>query len=195
MLVYTPPFQRLFVELGRLKGVVVVGKDLKDRGKEGTPLVDAMIEFVKEFVVPVDGGGGGLAVNGWGGGGKGKEKERESEWGDGGRDEGMWEGESFVPTYVYDAMKEKKRFDNMRGGQQEDAEEFLGFLLETLEEELVLLREEVTGRRHTPQQHRGPVEEKEEAAPSEDVGWQEVGKRNRTVVTRTVGLSYYSSFS
>ena len=30
------------------------------------------------------------------------------------------------------------------------------------------------------------VEEREEAAPPEDDGWLEVGKRNRTVVTRTV---------
>jgi hypothetical protein len=30
------------------------------------------------------------------------------------------------------------------------------------------------------------VEEKEEAAPPEDDGWMEVGKRNRTVITRTV---------
>ena len=101
MLVYTPPFRRLFVELGRLKGAVVgVGKEMG--GAEGTPLVDAMVEFVKEFVV----GAGGA-------GGKGKEKERAWAWEDGGRDNEMWEGESFVPTYVYDAMKEKKRFDNM----------------------------------------------------------------------------------
>ena len=101
MLVYTPPFRRLFVELGRLKGAVVgVGKEIG--GAEGTPLVDAMVEFVKEFVV----GAGGA-------GGKGKEKERGWAWEDGGRDNEMWEGESFVPTYVYDAMKEKKRFDNM----------------------------------------------------------------------------------
>lgn len=33
-----------------------------------------------------------------------------------------------------------------------------------------------------------PVEEKEEAAPPEQDGWLEVGKRNRTVVTRTVGI-------
>ena len=32
------------------------------------------------------------------------------------------------------------------------------------------------------------VEEKEEAAPPEDDGWMEVGKRNRTVITRTVSL-------
>ena len=55
----------------------------------------------------------------------------------------------------------------------------------------MVLREEVTGRRHAPQQQRGPVEEKEEAAPSEDLGWQEVGRRNRTVITRTVGSSSY----
>ncbi|KAF8343381.1 hypothetical protein F5887DRAFT_1283604 [Amanita rubescens] len=186
MLVYTPPVQKLFVELGRLKG----DKEKMKGSSDKTPLVDAMIEFIKDFVVDdVRLVNGHALVNGWGGGGgKGKEKERQWEDGnrDGGEDEGMWEGESFIPTYVYDALKEKKRFDNMRGGQQEDAEEFLGFLLETLEEELVVLREEVTGRRHTLQTPSEPAEEKEEAAPPEELGWQEVGKRNRTVVTRTI---------
>ena len=32
------------------------------------------------------------------------------------------------------------------------------------------------------------VEEREEEAPQQDDGWLEVGKRNRTVVTRTVGI-------
>ncbi|KAF8343375.1 hypothetical protein F5887DRAFT_918597 [Amanita rubescens] len=121
----------------------------------------------------------------------GKERQWEDGNQDGGKDEGMWEGESFIPTYVYDALKEKKRFDNMRGGQQEDAEEFLGFMLGTLEEELVVLREEVTGRRHTPQAPAEPTEEKEEAAPPEELGWQEVGKRNQTVVTRAIQLKHY----
>jgi ubiquitin carboxyl-terminal hydrolase 10 len=35
------------------------------------------------------------------------------------------------------------------------------------------------------------VEEKEEAAPSEDDGWMEVGKRNRTVITRTVSCFFF----
>jgi ubiquitin carboxyl-terminal hydrolase 10 len=82
----------------------------------------------------------------------------------------------------------------LKGGQQGDAEEFLGFLLETLDEELVLLREEVTGRRHTLQAPFGPVEEKEEAAPLEEQGWHEVGKRNRTVVTRTVSRRSFMVF-
>lgn len=36
------------------------------------------------------------------------------------------------------------------------------------------------------------MEEKEEAAPPEDDGWMEVGKRNRTVITRTVSKRYFN---
>lgn len=44
--------------------------------------------------------------------GKGKEKEMlEAAEGDNNTDE--WD-DSFIPTYVYDALKEKKRFDHMR---------------------------------------------------------------------------------
>jgi len=75
-----------------------------------------------------------------------------------------------------------------QGGQQEDAEEFLGFLLETLEEELVSLKETLTGPSSSGQAKHRPVEEREEAAPTEEQGWREVGKKNRTVVTRTVGV-------
>ncbi|KAM6500087.1 hypothetical protein JOM56_003101 [Amanita muscaria] len=195
MLVYTVPFQRLFFEIGRLSvGFGKEGKDGKDGSASTTPLVDAMVEFVKEFVVTdaelYEGNAGSgnvtnVTVNGWG---KGKEKERERENGD---EDELWGTESFLPNYVYEAMKEKKRFDNMRGGQQEDAEEFLGFLLETLEEELVLLKETLTGTSSSSSSGRQetklrPVEEREEAAPPEERGWHEVGKRNRTVVTRTI---------
>ena len=34
------------------------------------------------------------------------------------------------------------------------------------------------------------VEEKEETAPPENDGWMEVGKRNRTIITRTVSHSF-----
>lgn len=64
-------------------------------GGKATPLVDATIEFLKEFnPVEVDPKA------------KGKEVDRQEE-------DGL---ESFIPTHVYDAMKEKKRFDNMRVG-------------------------------------------------------------------------------
>ena len=51
-----------------------------------TPLVDATVRFLREFG-PV-------------------ERKRDEE-----EEEGI---DSFLPSYVYDAMKEKKRFDTMR---------------------------------------------------------------------------------
>lgn len=91
ILIYCPPFYRLFAELGKYLTGPVVGAQ-KEGGK-ATPLVDATIEFLKEFH-PVE---ADSKV-------EGKEVDREEEDG----------FESFIPTYVYDAMKEKKRFDNMR---------------------------------------------------------------------------------
>jgi ubiquitin carboxyl-terminal hydrolase 10 len=93
ILIYCPPFYRLFAELGKYLTGPVVGA--QKEGSKATPLVGATIEFLKEFQ-PV------LAHSKT----KGKEVDREEEGG----------LESFIPTYVYDAMKEKKRFDNMRVG-------------------------------------------------------------------------------
>ncbi|KAJ7049226.1 hypothetical protein C8F01DRAFT_1185032, partial [Mycena amicta] len=98
---------------------------------------------------------------------------------------------AFIPTVVYDALKGKKRFDGMRGGHQEDAEEFLGFFLDTLEEEL--LKREANANAPPP-----VVEEREEAETAED-GWLEVGRKNRTIestdspITRIFGGKFRST--
>ena len=62
-----------------------------------TPLVDATIQFMKEFVPdpPMPGAESSRS--------KGKEREEDA----------FEELDSFIPTYVYDAMKEKKRFASM----------------------------------------------------------------------------------
>ncbi|KAF8884775.1 hypothetical protein BD779DRAFT_754219 [Infundibulicybe gibba] len=175
VLVYCQPFHKLFVELGKTPLSGVTGEPAS------TPLVDATIAFLQEFTGEektkkeklTNGGAGGS-----GGRGKGKDREIIS-------DDDDWDGESFIPTNIYDAMKEKKRFDNMRGGHQEDAEEFLGFYLDTLEEELLSVINSIL----PPTEDKLPpaaVEEREEAAPPIDDGWQEVGRRNKTVVTRTI---------
>lgn len=96
ILVYCPPFHRLFSELRRHLAGPVVGSQRE--GSKATPLVDATIQFLKEFVP--DPPAPGPAANS-----KAKGKERE--------DDGFEELESFIPTYIYDAMKEKKRFANM----------------------------------------------------------------------------------
>lgn len=45
-------------------------------------------------------------------------------------------GEPFLPEYVYYALRGLKRFNSMKG-RQEDAEEFLCFLLDGLHEEFL----------------------------------------------------------
>ena len=122
VLVYCAPFHGFFRELGKL--VSGAGEAL-----DQTPLVDATIDFLKEFVDPpstrekakdvrervVVGGRGSVPVNGFASGsGKSKGKERAFEDSSNGRWDTEMEGESFLPTYVYDAMRLKKRFDGMR---------------------------------------------------------------------------------
>ena len=73
-------------------------------GDTATLLVDATVRFLEEFVyeekMPLP-----------------TQQSRQqtgnanAKGEDGKEDDGV---DSFIPTYVYDAMKEKKRFDNMR---------------------------------------------------------------------------------
>ena len=90
ILVYCPPFHRLLTELSKYLSGPVVGS--QKEGTRATPLIDATIQFMKEFVPESSSDK------------KAKGKER---------DDDFYEPESFIPTYVYDAMKEKKRFASM----------------------------------------------------------------------------------
>ena len=108
----------------------VNGKD-KEKPVGMTPLVDATVEFLREFMddkktksrtkKQVHSKKGSVAVvngNGSSSGSTSKGKEKETLW-DGVVDDDIsevdWEAcDSFLPTYVYDAMKLKKRFDHMR---------------------------------------------------------------------------------
>lgn len=92
VLVYCPPFYRLFTELGKYLTGPVVGS--QSEGSKATPLVDAIILFLKEFSV--------------------KEAEKKDSKSKGKeREEDFDDLDSFIPTYVYDVMKEKKRFASM----------------------------------------------------------------------------------
>lgn len=125
VLVYCPPFHRLFVELGRLLASDVVnGKDdvTNNTNKtlaNGSTLINATACFLQEFLNASDKSTKGDSISRTGvnnssgsglkGSGKGKEKEFEDEKPIGDN----WD-ESFLPSYVYDVMKTKKRFDTMR---------------------------------------------------------------------------------
>lgn len=103
VLVYCLPFTQLLDELSkRLKA---------DLGKQ-TPLLEAMIVFLREFNAPQQPAATPVSQKpGIPNGPKHLRKEKESR-----RD-------AFLPEHVYDAMKENKRFDFMKvsfGEQQED---------------------------------------------------------------------------
>ncbi|GAA5887030.1 hypothetical protein JCM6882_009424 [Rhodosporidiobolus microsporus] len=81
------------------------------------------------------------------------------------------------PTPIHDALRPNPRFDAMRRGTQEDAEEFLGFFLETLHEEVLALLER--------EENKGKGKAKEQGEEGAVDGWEEVGSKGRAVSTRT----------
>ena len=89
VLVNLPPFFNMFRELGYLKGQR--GPGVPETGGSATPLVDTTIRFFKEFMVVEESqlATGGTSAN------------------EEGKDESIVN--SFEPTYMYDAMKEKRQ--------------------------------------------------------------------------------------
>ncbi|KAK4201441.1 hypothetical protein QBC40DRAFT_60306 [Triangularia verruculosa] len=104
-------------------------------------------------------------------------------------------GESFTPEFVYEAIRKLPRFASMRRGHQQDAQEFLGFLLESLHDECAQVMRAApvstasTAPNSTPS---SPISSK----PSESLegadDWLEVGPRQRAAVTRSSGHSHAS---
>ncbi|CAO3624853.1 unnamed protein product [Cunninghamella echinulata] len=89
--------------------------------------------------------------------------------------------EPFVPEYVYDALRGQKRFDSLKG-RQEDAEEFLCFLLDGLHEEMVSVVKEQMEKHEAEERKRLQVN------GNNQNGWMEVGPKNKTATLRTTGF-------
>ncbi|KAG9187915.1 ubiquitin carboxyl-terminal hydrolase 10 [Alternaria panax] len=133
--------------------------------KSETPLVDAMIMFLRDFRL-IDSANNvdqlRLRL-------KGSELEQY--------------GDPLTPEYVYDVIKRLPRFDNMKRGQQEDAEEFLGFLLAGLHDECVHIIKSGKQNQATDAVS-SPVTERSGLI---DGGWEEVGHKQKTAITQNSG--------
>ncbi|XP_046898190.1 ubiquitin carboxyl-terminal hydrolase 10 isoform X1 [Hypomesus transpacificus] len=98
-------------------------------------------------------------------------------------------GVPFEPTYIYRLLTLIKSSLSEKG-RQEDAEEYLGFTLNGLHEEMLALKKLISPQEEKPPTPNGPeaqpgVEEdpadKEEGSEDE---WEQVGPRNKTSITR-----------
>jgi hypothetical protein len=182
LLLHSPPFWDLFRNLGNLKGRGAGGPAT---GGSATPLTDATVRFFDEFVFkeespstqepPQQAAGGKLREV------EGEKKEHDAE-------------DSFEPTYLYDAMREKEKLKTLlvssrgqnsplitnlsncvkddKGG---DAEEFFRLYLDALDEELLTLLASISG--HKPATAAPGVEEREVSQS----GQTDMGERGFTV--------------
>uniref|UniRef100_A0A2I3SSD3 Ubiquitin carboxyl-terminal hydrolase n=1 Tax=Pan troglodytes TaxID=9598 RepID=A0A2I3SSD3_PANTR len=98
-------------------------------------------------------------------------------------------GAAFEPTYIYRLLTVNKSSLSEKG-RQEDAEEYLGFILNGLHEEMLNLKKllspssEKLTISNGPKNHSVNEEEQEEQGEGSEDEWEQVGPRNKTSVTR-----------
>ncbi|XP_063737454.1 ubiquitin carboxyl-terminal hydrolase 10 isoform X3 [Eleginops maclovinus] len=99
-------------------------------------------------------------------------------------------GAPFEPTYIYRLLTLIKSSLSEKG-RQEDAEEYLGFTLNGLHEEMLALKKLISPQEEEAPTPNGPESQpgvEEDAADKEEEGsedeWEQVGPRNKTSITR-----------
>ncbi|KAJ5584161.1 uncharacterized protein N7459_003961 [Penicillium hispanicum] len=141
-----------------------VGRRAAHSFHSDVPLIDAMIMFMREFRV-IDAATSEEQL-------KLRLKPNELEQ----------YGEAFVPEFVYEMIRQLPRFRDMRRGHQQDAQEFLGFLLEELHEECDRAAKHLSKSRQIQN-----VGDYGAIDGSSGDGWLEVGHKQKAAVTQSSG--------
>ncbi|KAG8210807.1 Ubiquitin carboxyl-terminal hydrolase [Trichophyton interdigitale] len=161
VLIFCVPFYEFLDQIGRRAA---------HSFKSDSPLVDAMIMFLREFrVIDAASSVEKLRL-------RLKQNELEEY------------GESFIPEYVYQVIRHLPRFRDMRRGHQQDAQEFLGFLLEELHDECLLATKNAMADK-SDVSTSSDVDAHSIADDSTGDGWLEVGHKQKASVTRSSGDS------
>ena len=189
LLVHSRPFWDLFRELGDLKGQR--GARGLETGGAATPLVDATVRFFEEFIFKEEPPTTQQPLQSVARGKQGEDGEEK---------EVSKVVDSIEPTYIYDAMKEKRQLKILlvcscaqdalfcyrlvivycvKDGKHEDAEEFLGLYLDALDDELVGLHTYIGT--HRPASAPRIEELREVAQSASGQAGAEVGMRDHTV--------------
>lgn len=166
-LVACPPFYHL------IKQLPLRTPDL--RGPSSTPVLDAMFRLVNEFHVMSH-----FPVNA-------KKRPHQYE---------LTAGSSFEPSYVYKMLHMIESTMSFKFGKQEDAEEFLSFVLNRLHEEILgVMNFPGNNSKHDSDTKRHPANGfllDENCNPEEDSNtddWEQVGPKNKSVFTRRASFS------
>lgn len=106
-------------------------------------------------------------------------------------------GDPFIPEGVYNGWKGNKDFERMMRGNQEDAEEFLGLLLNAVHDEFLHAFRTLPPESQRILNNHYEIAIRNGTSDTDDVcirvdnvysedGWKEIGPRQKVSTTRTV---------